>query len=86
MQRFDHVFGMRHHADYIASFIAYTSDIIHRPVGVGALDIAEHHLAFAFDAFQGFAVHNIIAFAMCHGARDDAAFYSFVSEKNFERI
>ena len=81
MQRFNHVFGMRHHADDVSGFVANAGDVVHRAIGIAAFDIAEHHAALAFKALDGFGVGDVIAFTMGHRAGDHRALIQFVGEK-----
>src|SRR5690606_34495469 len=70
---FDQVFGMRHHAEYIAALVDDAGDIVHGAVRVRSRRIAEDDLVLVFHGGQRVGVGKVIAVVMGDGAADDLA-------------
>src|SRR5688500_11370354 len=61
MRGLDQIFRMRHETEHIAAIIDDAGNVVERAVGIGALGVAEHDLAFALDARERLGVGKEIA-------------------------
>ncbi len=65
----DQVFGVWHEAEHVLLRVQNAGNVVDRPVGVGAVGIAECHLAIAFNGSQGLAVGEIVIRRLVADAR-----------------